>query len=268
MFKRILGTVAIAAGFATTPVMAQDDQVLATVNGAPITASDFAIATQTLGDSLNNVPEGQRDEMVLNLLIDMEILATAAEKDGFADDPVFKQRMDYLRAQALREIYMERKIGDAVSDEAVKARYDEEVAKLGPQEEVSARHILVEDEDTAKKLIEELNNGADFAKLAEENSTDPGSKTRGGALGFFRAGQMVPAFEEAAFALEPGQMTEAPVQSRFGWHIIKVEEKRPIAVPTFEEVADQIRQVLIREAYVSELDKLKQTATIERATQE
>ncbi|MCF3934288.1 peptidylprolyl isomerase [Acuticoccus sp. M5D2P5] len=247
--------------------MAQDDQVLATVNGAPITMADVALAYTTLGETLDRVPEGQRDEMVLNLLIDMEILATAAEEQGFEDDADFKARMKYLRTQALREAYMEKVIGEAITDDAVRARYDEEVAKIEPEEEVSASHILVEDEETAKRIIEELDAGGDFAALAEEYSTDPGSKSRGGSLGFFGKGQMVPAFEEAAFALEPGEMTQEPVQSRFGYHIIKVDEKRPVEVPSFEQVSEQIQQVLVREAYVEELDRLKQDATIERPDQ-
>ena len=159
---------------------------------------------------------------------------------------------------------MEKVVGEKVTDEAVRARFDEEVAKIEPQKEVSARHILVEDEAKAKELIEELKGGADFAELAAANSTDPGSASRGGDLGFFGPGQMVPEFEEAAMALEPGSFTEEPVQSQFGYHIIRVDEVRDSPMPTFEEVSDRIRQLMMREAFVEELESLKENAQIEK----
>ncbi len=265
MFKRLMGAVAIAA-MTALPVAAQDNPVLATVNGKEITAADVAFAVSTLGDVLERVPAEQRPQMVLSLMVDMKLLADAAEKAGYDQDPVVDQRMDYYRSQTLRDLYMEKVISEKVTEEAVKARYDEEAAKVGPQKEVSASHILVEDEATAKDLIKQINEGADFAKLAEENSKDPGSAARGGSLGFFGQGQMVPAFEEAAFALGDGEMTQEPVQSRFGYHIIKVDESREKPVPTFEQVGDQIRQLMIREAFVDEVAKLKETAEIEMKT--
>ena len=268
MFRRIIGAAAIALA-ATMPVVAQDtpaNPVVATVNGKEITESDVAFAVSNLGAALQQIPEASRPQVVLDLMIDMEILAEAAEKSGLADDPIVAQRLDYYRTQTLRDLYMEKVISDQITDEAVKARYDKEVGDLEPAKEVSASHILVEDEETAKKLIAELNDGADFAKLAEENSKDPGSAARGGSLGFFGPGQMVAPFEEAAFALAVGEVTQEPVQSQFGWHVIKVDDTREQPVPSFEEVEDRVRQLMIREAFMNELNKLKETATIEKMT--
>jgi len=262
MFKRLMGAAAIAA-MTALPVAAQDNPVLATVNGKEITAADVAFAVSNLGEVLERVPAERRPEMVLSLMVDMELLADAAEKAGYDSDPVIEQRLDYYRSQTLRDLYMEKVITENVTEDAVRARYDEEAGKVGPQKEVSARHILVDDEEKAKELIAQLKDGADFAKLAEENSKDPGSAARGGSLGFFGKGQMVPAFEEAAFALGNGEMTEEPVQSPFGYHIIKVDESREKAVPTFDQVGDQIRQLMIREAFVDEVARLKETAEIE-----
>ena len=281
MLKRILGALAISAIAANGPAMAQDsaapaaaeaaapsaDEVLATVNGTPITAGDVAYAYTTLGEAVERVPPLQRNEMILSLLIDMQLMAGAADKAGMADSPEFAQRMTFVRTQALQEEFMRHLVEENVTEEAVAARYADEAGKLAPREQISASHILVEDEDKAKELITEIDGGADFAELAKENSKDPGSAANGGSLGFFSKGQMVPEFEAAAFALEPGQVTQEPVKSQFGWHIIRLDEKRELPVPPLEQVADQIRQVMIREAYVAEIEKLKETASIERPTE-
>lgn len=272
MLKPLAGAL-VAAALSALPAAAQDGTaagqekiVAATVNGDEITASDVAIAVSTLAPALEQVPPAQRPQVVLDLLIDMNLLADAAEKAGLGDDPFLEQRMSYYRKQVLRDLYMEKIVGPKVADEAVKARYEAEIGKLTPGKEVNARHILVDDEEKAKALIEELKGGADFAALAKDNSLDPGSAQNGGSLGFFGPGQMVPAFEKAAMALEPGTFTEEPVQSRFGYHIIKVDEARDQAVPTFEEVGDRIRQLMLREAFVAELESLKENATIEKLT--
>lgn len=261
MLKRTFAVALLAAAVAV-PAAAQDEQVLATVNGTPVTAADVAFAYGTLGEAVERIPPAQRDEMVLNLLIDMQLLADAAEAAGIADTSEYQQRIEYARTQALRDLYMENVVGASITEDAVRARYDEEAAKIEPQQQVSARHILVEDEAEAKELIAELKAGADFAALAAEHSKDPGSGSRGGSLGFFGPGQMVKPFEDAAFALEAGEMTEEPVQSQFGWHIIKVDEKREQAVPPFEQIAPQIQQIMVREAFVNELERLKADADI------
>ncbi|MEM6848439.1 MAG: peptidylprolyl isomerase, partial [Pseudomonadota bacterium] len=216
------------------------------------------------GQALERFPEAQRPQMVLDLMIDMHLLADAAQKAGIGDNPIVEQRTDYYRTQTLRDLYMEDIISRDVTEDAVRERYETEAAQVEPRKEVSARHILVADEDLAKDLIAQLNDGGDFAALAEEHSMDPGSKARGGSLGFFGQGQMVKPFEDAAFALEPGQVTPEPVQSQFGFHVIQVDDTRVSEVPGFDQVGGRIRDVMIREAFMAELERLKEDADIVR----
>lgn len=269
---RILGAALVAAWLAA-PAIAQDaapaaldpdEAVLATVDGTPITASDLATAYGAIGDAVERVPPAQRDEMLLSLLVDMQLMADAAEGEGIAQRPAFQKRLGFMRKQALQEEYMNDIIGTKITDAAVASRYQEEAGNL-PKEQISASHILVADEAKAQDLIAQLGGGADFAALALENSTDPGSAANGGALGFFSPGQMVPEFEQAATALEIGKITVAPVKSEFGWHVIRLDDKREFPVPPLAEVQDEIKQVLVREAYIAQIEALKAAATIERA---
>ena len=150
----------------------------------------------------------------------------------------------------------------ALTDEAMRQVYEEAVKSMGGQEEVRARHILVETEDEAKAILEALKGGADFATLAKEKSKDPGAAD-GGDLGYFTKEQMVPEFSEVAFKMYPGQLSN-PVKTQFGWHIIKVEDKRTKPVPEFEKVKDQIEAFLMRKAQTEFVAKLRQGAKIER----
>ncbi|WP_162408958.1 peptidylprolyl isomerase [Acuticoccus sediminis] len=271
MIKRTLSAMAVSALIASS-AFAQDttsdtpapspDQVLATVNGDDITVGDVAYAREALGDAVQQVPEAQRDEMVLSLLVDMALMSDAAKAEGMDQTDDFQRRLEFQRMQALQEAYMTKMVQGVVTQDALQQRYDEEVAKL-PKEQVTASHILVETEDEAKDIIKQLDDGADFAELAEENSKDPGSAQKGGSLGKFTRGQMVKPFEDAAFALEPGQITEEPVQSQFGWHIIKLEDRSEVTPPPLTQVAGQIQQLLVRDAYIDAVAKLKENATIE-----
>lgn len=195
----------------------------------------------------------------------MALMADAAEAEGMADTPEFKQRMDFQRLQALQEGYMTSIVKDSVTEDALNARYEEEVARL-PKEQLSASHILVETEEEAADLIAQLEDGADFAALAEEHSKDPGSAQRGGSLGNFTPGRMVKPFEDAAMALEVGEMTEEPVKSQFGYHIIRLDDRGEVPVPPLSQVAGQIQQLIVRDAYVDAVAKLKEDATIETAS--
>mgnify|MGYP002402319552 CR=1 FL=1 len=248
------------------PAAAEDAKVLATVDGHAITTADVEIAKEAFAEELGRVPAGAQQNILVDVLVDMQILADAAEKAGIPESDHFKVRMEFLRKQALRNAFIEQKIQGDVSEEELKARYEKDVAGYAPPEEVHARHILVKTEDEAKALIEKLDAGEDFAKLASESSLD-GTKANGGDLGFFTKGQMVPEFETAAFALEPGKYTEAPVKSQFGFHVIKVEEKRTQPVPTFEEVEAQVREVVSREKFTEVMQQLKDAAKVERMDQ-
>lgn len=259
-FVRALA-LAAAVALPASATLAQDG-VVARVGDTEITETDVERAGEMLGERLSQVPQNQRRDVLIQALIDLQVVADAAREAGLEDSAAFQAERDFLVAQALRDIYFQENIAGAVSDDDVRARYDEEVAKLDPQEEIHARHILVETEDEAKALIEQLDEGADFAELASEHSTGP-SASQGGDLGYFTQGQMVPPFEEAAFALDAGSYTEEPVQTEFGYHVIKVEDRREQAPPAFEEVADQLRQAMVRERFTETLESLKADADIE-----
>ncbi|MEW5422314.1 peptidylprolyl isomerase [Amorphus sp. 3PC139-8] len=258
---RALALAAALALPAASPSLAQDDAV-AKVGDTVITQADIDRAGEMLGDRLAQVPQSQRKQVLIQALIDLQVVANAAREAGLDQTEAYKTELAFLEAQALRDAYFEQKIDAAITDADVRARYDEEVGKLEPQEEIHARHILVESEDEAKELIKELDNGADFQELAKEHSTGP-SAPKGGDLGYFSEGQMVPEFEEAAFALEPGSYTEDPVKTQFGYHVIEVEDRRQQEPPAYEEVAPQLRQAMVRERLTEELEALKADTQIE-----
>lgn len=256
-------TEGLAAALAPAAPAPPPETVLATVNGQPITQGDIEMAAEDFADDLARVPEGARRGIILDVLIDMHVMADAAAKDGVTETEAFKQRLAFMELQAARNAYVQDKIAGAVTDAEVKARYDEEVGKFGDNMEVRARHILVETEDEAKAIIADLKGGGDFAKIAGEKSKDPGSAAQGGDLGYFSRGQMVPSFEEAAFTLEVGSITETPVKSDFGFHVIQVEDKRKQAPPAYDQVQARLRDLLIREKFASTLASLKGAATID-----
>jgi peptidyl-prolyl cis-trans isomerase C len=237
--------------------------VVARVNDKAITEKDIEYATGDFAEELARVPEPQRREAVINALVDLTLVAQAAEKDGLDDNPEFARRMDLLRTRALRSEFVREKVAPQATDEEVRKRYDEEVAKIEQPEEVKASHILVETEDEAKAIVEELKAGGDFAAIAKEKSKDPGSGPNGGDLGYFGKGSMVQEFESAAFALEPGKFTETPVKSQFGYHIIKLEDRRKQPLPDFEAVKAQVAQLVMSDTYTSLLQKMKAEAKIE-----
>ncbi|WP_322514849.1 peptidylprolyl isomerase [Rhodopseudomonas palustris] len=242
---------------------AQDaDPVLAKVNGAEIRQSDVALAEEELGASLAQMDPATKKENVLAFLIDMKIVAKAAEDKKIADRPEFKKRLDFARNRLLMDDLLGVQGKAATTDEAMKKVYEDAAKQISGEQEVHARHILVETEDEAKAVAEELKKGADFAELAKKKSKDPGASD-GGDLGFFTKDQMVPEFSAVAFALEPGKISD-PVKSQFGWHIIKVEEKRNRKPPTFDQVRPQIEQYVTRKAQSDYVAQLRQAAKVER----
>src|SRR5579859_3452501 len=218
--------------FASLPLRAEDaNPVLAKVNGAEIRQSDVALAEEELGPSLAQMDPATKKENVLAFLIDMKIVAKAAEDKKIEDRPDFKARLAFARNRLLMDNLLAAEGKAATTDDAMKKVYDEAAKQISGEQEVHARHILVETEDEAKAIKAELTKGADFAELAKKKSKDPGAAD-GGDLGFFTKDQMVPEFSAVAFALEPGKISD-PVKSQFGWHIIKVEEKRNRQAPDF-----------------------------------
>jgi peptidyl-prolyl cis-trans isomerase C len=248
------------------PARADDaNPVLAKVNGSEIRQSDMAIAEEELGPSLEKMDPATKKENLLAFLIDMKIVAKAAEDKKVEDSDDFKKRLAFARSRLLMDSLLANEGKAATTDEAMKKVYDDAAKQITSEQEVHARHILVATEDEAKAIEEELKKGADFADLAKKKSKDPGASD-GGDLGFFTKDQMVPEFSAVAFSLEPGKISD-PVKSQFGWHIIKVEEKRNRKPPDFDQVKGQIETYVSRKAQADYVAKLRETAKIERMDQ-
>lgn len=269
MQKRQIAAAALLAAFIGTgvPALAQDakagtDQtVIATVADQPIYKSELDDTIKQFKGQFGNMPEKRIDALALSSLIDMKLVSTAAKAEGLDETPDFKLSMAKARQQALYNEFYDEHIASQVTDDMVRARYDQDIKQMPKQKEIHARQILVADEAQADKVIKQLDDGGDFAKLASEYSTGPSAKN-GGDLGYFTKGQMVPEFEKAAFDLKPGQYTEKPVKTEFGYHVIEVEDVRDKAPASFDQVAPQIRQSLLREEYVKQLKALKSDGTI------
>ena len=242
---------------------ATSDPVVAKVNGQDIRASDVREAMSGLPDEYRSLPPNMLFPMMLDQLIDRKALVLLAQKQGLDKDPQVQRQMARAADSALQNALLSRDVGPSVTEQKVKERYDATVANKPGEEEVHARHILVGSEDEAKKIIAQLQGGADFAQLAKEHSTDPGA-AQGGDLGWFKKGDMLPEFSAAAFALQPGQITETPVHTQYGWHIIKVEGRRQAPPPNFEQARDQLRQDMIQEGVRKVVAEARQGLAIQR----
>ena len=239
---------------------AQEDVVVATIDGAPIRMSDVELAFRGLPAQYRNLPLPMIFGSLLQQLIDRELVAGAAEKANLTDDPEVAKRLALARRQVLQQAYLSRRVNPQLTEEKLRARYEKDIASKPGAEEVSARHILVATEEEAQAGVKALQEGADFAEQAKEKSIGP-SGPRGGDLGFFKAEDMVPEFSQAAFALNAGE-TSAPVKTEFGWHVIRVDERRAQPVPTFEESAEELRQAVAQEVVAGIMEELRGKADI------
>src|SRR5882724_10062291 len=255
----------VAAGTLSVPLLrAQDDPVVARVNGTDIRQSDLAMAEEDLGGNIPQMtPEAKRDYLI-TFVGDMMLVAKAAEAKKFGDSDDFKRKLAYARTKLLMEQYLQSEAKGAVNEAAMKKVYDDAIGQMKKEPEVRARHILVETENEAKAVVAELKKGADFAELEKTKSRDPGSAD-GGDLGYFTKDQMVPEFSEVAFKLDKGALSD-PVKSQFGWHVIKVEDKRERQPPEYDKVKDQLEQYVVRKSQVEMITKLRQEAKIEKLT--
>src|SRR6201997_2795566 len=261
-FAAAASVLAIAL-FASLPLRAEDaNPVLAKVNGAEIRQSDVALAEEELGPSLAQMDPATKKDNVLAFLIDMKIVAKAAEAKKIEERDDFKARLAFTRNRLLMDSLLASEGKAATTDDAMKKVYDDASKQIAGEQEVHARHILVETEDEAKAVKADLDKGADFAELAKKKSKDPGASD-GGDLGFFTKEQMVPEFSAVAFALEPGKISD-PVKSQFGWPILKVGETRTRKPPEFDQVKGQIETYVTRKAQAEYVGKLREAAKIER----
>jgi peptidyl-prolyl cis-trans isomerase C len=258
---------AMSASAPATPAPAaapkSEGPVVAKVNGVEIREGDIKLAEEDIGQQMTQVPPDAKRDYLVTYVGDMILLTQAAEAKKIDASDDFKQQLEFARKKLLMAKLLDSEAKAASTDAAMRKVYDDATKQMKPEEEVHARHILVETEDEAKAVQEELKKGADFAELAKSKSKDPGAAAEGGDLGFFTKDQMVPEFAEAAFKLEKGQLSD-PVKSPFGWHIILVEEKRTRPVPDFEQVKPQIESFVARKAQSEYLAKLREGAKIER----
>jgi peptidyl-prolyl cis-trans isomerase C len=228
-----------SALFAAAPALVHaddaksDDPVVATVNGLPIHKSTLVEAYKH--SRLSQAPIEAVYAQLLDYVVTSQLLLTEAKKANLADDPEVKAQMRFAMDNILEQTFLERKVAAGITDDAIKARYDETVKATPGKEEVHARHILFENEADAKQAIADIKGGAKFEDIAKAKSKDPSAAQNGGDLGFFSKDEMVPEFAEAAFKLKPGEMIDAPVKTQFGWHVIEVIERRQAPPPTLEE---------------------------------
>ncbi|MDX8499894.1 peptidylprolyl isomerase [Mesorhizobium sp. VK4C] len=250
-----------AAAPAAAPV--DPNAVVATINGEKLTEADLALAEGELSQQFQQLPPEQRRAAALSAAIEIRVMAKKAVDSGLDKDADFQRRMAFLQQRALHGEVVEKEVVNKVTDADVRARYDQEIANTPPVNEIHARHILVKTKEEAEAIIKQLDGGADFQKLANEHTSDPSGKSSGGDLGWFGPGQMVPEFDKAAFALDVGKYSKEPVQSQFGWHVIKVEDKRAKQPPAFDDVKDQAKQAVIRDKYFAMVKELRGAAKVE-----
>ena len=267
----VLITAAVASAIAL-PSHAQDankpdlNKIVAKINGTPITAHDLALAEQEIAPNLARLPAQYRSpqirrRMVMEFLIENQLFAEAAGEKKIESGKDFEKRMAYWRRRALRDSFFEREIQAKISDADIKAFYDKQAAGFKGGEQIRARHILVKTEEKAKEVYELLAHDGNFTELAQKHSKGP-SGPNGGDLGYFGKGQMVPEFEKAAFALKAGEIS-LPVKTQFGWHVIKVEDRRTDKFPPLAQLEDRIRLRLAREKTKALAQTLRSKAKIE-----
>lgn len=240
------------------------DPVVATVNGMQIRLSELEVAQQSLPQQYRSMPLQAVFPALLDRIVDSKLVVQEGKKTKITDDPAFKKRLAFVEEQVLQDFWIQREIAKKVTADKLRQRYEEKLKSLPAEEEVHARHILVATEDEAKALIAEIKKGAAFDKLAKEKSTDKASGAEGGDLGWFKKSDMVKEFADAAFDLKKGEMTETPVKTQFGYHVIQVDDRRKAPPPAYEELADQLREEMAREAVTAQLDLMRSGAKIEK----
>jgi peptidyl-prolyl cis-trans isomerase C len=266
----VIVAASVVATFAQAP-----DPVIAKVNGVEIHQSDLTMAEEDIGQNLPQGGEDAKRDYLVSYLSDMILLAQAAEERRLQDDPAFKRRATLARNKVLMETLLQSEGKKSLTDQALHAVYDDAVKQMGNEEEVHARHILFrvasptdekaskEAEDKVKAVIARIKKGEDFAKLANELTEDPSGRKDGGDLGYFTKEQMVPEFSTVAFKLDKGSISD-PIKTQFGWHVLKVEDKRKRQPPEYDKVKPQLETFVERKAQMELVNKLRADAKIER----
>jgi peptidyl-prolyl cis-trans isomerase C len=240
-----------------------DDPVAATVNGQPILRSEVLEAINSLPQQYRQMPVEMLVPLMAEQVATAHLVAQKGVDAGLQNDPEVKARLATAERRIIQDVWLQRQIKAKVTDQAIQDAYKKYLADNPPQDQVKARHILVDSEDKAKDLIKKLEGGAKFEELANANTTDPSGKESGGDLGWFSKEQMVPEFADAAFTLDKGKISE-PVKTQFGWHVLKVEDKRTKPAPTFDEVKPQVEVYVTRKAQADLVTKLRESAKVEK----
>ncbi len=258
-FALAAAVVVLYAGLAlpqlSTTAKAADDPVVAVVNGYEILMSDILNRRQQLGPQAQQYPIHLLFNLILQDMISVRLVADEARKQGYDKESQVRRTVSQIEDQILQQELMSRYVKDNMTDDAVKARYDRFLKENPPLDEVRARHILVETEEQARAVIVRVGKGEDFGRLAQEVSTGPSGKV-GGDLGYFTREKMVPEFSAAAFEMRPGDVTKSPVKTQFGWHVIKIEDRRTQEAPSYAQAEGQMREQVqeqLKQEYVSEL---------------
>ena len=264
-FLRLLSAFLVVLFFDTHVLAAGEDPVVAIVNGHKILRSDIKAAQQLLPQQYQSVPLQEMFPALVDSIIDTKLAAADARAQKSHELPLFLTRIDRIKEQLLQRIVLQQEMSREIKGDILQERYKEMVERLKKKEEIHARHILLKSEEEARTAIEELDKGADFAALAVKKSTGP-SGPKGGDLGFFGKGQMVPEFEKVAFEIENGKYSPEPVKTNFGYHVIMVEGRRKAKVPKYESVVDKLRDEISQERGTSYVARLRKTAIVERFT--
>jgi peptidyl-prolyl cis-trans isomerase C len=263
----ILAALLVPAGLALaqapTPAPATDP-VLARVDGIEIRQSDVEAEMRRLPDELRNMPPAMLQPLMLDQMITQKALVAAARARGLDRDAEVVARLRRAEEETLQQALLLREVQPLLTDEALRGRYQSEIANRPAEEEIRASHILLASEADARTVLAEVRRpGADFAEIARRRSTDPGARN-GGDLGFFKRGDMIPEFETAAFALRAGEISAAPVRTQFGWHVIRLEERRAVPAPSFDESREALRQQAFEEGVNAAVERIRGAATVER----
>lgn len=234
----------------------KDDTVYATFGDQKITGKDVRQVIGTLPPQLQAAPADRVLTLLVNQLVNDRLVDISAEEMKLSQDKLFKERLSMAEKQIKRELFLEKKLEGKITDKAIEEKYNQLVKEVPLEDEVRASHILVSDEKTAKEVLAKLEKGEDFVALAKQYSIDP-SKEQGGDLGYFVKSAMVKEFGEAAFAMSKGEVSKVPVKTQFGFHIIKVVDKRKQKPPALAEVRDPVRGRLAEEAIRAIVEELR-----------
>lgn len=247
-----------ATGAAAAPA-----ERVATVNGKAVSKSEFDMYVDNVGRQMNQPVSPEQRGQILDQFIGLKLAEEAAVKDGVTKDPKVEDQLSLARLNVIVDAGLQKWLAaHPVKDEELKPEYDRQVAAM--PREYHARHILVDDKALAESITKDLKGGADFVKLAAQKSKDSSGKN-GGDLGWFTLDSMVKPFADAVAGLQPGQITQQPVQSQYGWHVIKLEESRAPAPPAFEDVKERVRSMIQRKKLQDYLEELRKGAQIEKS---